>query len=151
LKLRPNAFTIGYGRKATIVFSMGLLNLLDKEEVTAVALHELSHVKHHDFFFKTIASALTAISFFNPLSFITASAAQRQREMFADEDAIVLLDSPSALSSALTKISASLKTLPECGMFVKTTASLFITSSVMHRSNILATHPQLSQKIVQHF
>ncbi|MCL1976795.1 MAG: M48 family metalloprotease [Candidatus Bathyarchaeota archaeon] len=145
--LRPNAFTIGYGHRAAIVFSIGLLNLLDKEEITAVALHELAHVKHRDFFFKTLTSALTAISFFNPIAFITASTAQRQREMFADEGAITLLDRPSALSSALTKICNSIKTLPETSMFTMASTSLLVTSSILYRSDILAMHPRLDKRL----
>src|SRR5271157_1110465 len=74
--LRPNAFTIGYGKRATIVFSIGLLNILNKEEIVAVASHELAHVKNNDFFFKTISNALTTVSFFNPLAYISASTAQ---------------------------------------------------------------------------
>lgn len=145
--LRPNAFTIGYGRGATVVFSMGLLNLLDKEEVAAVALHELAHIKHNDLFFKTVTSALVAISFFNPVAFITASVAQRRREMFADEGAVVLLEHPYALSSALTKICSSLKTLPETGLFDRSSVGLMFTSSVFFRSGILATHPRLTDRL----
>jgi heat shock protein HtpX len=145
--LRPNAFTIGYGRGATIVFSIGILELLTKEEIAAVALHELSHIKHNDFFFKTLTSALTALSFFNPLAFISASAAQRQRELFADEGALTLLDKPQVLSNALTKICQSIKTLPAAGVFARTSAGLFVTSSVLYRSGILATHPHLDKRL----
>jgi Zn-dependent protease with chaperone function len=145
--LRPNAFTIGYGRGATVVFSMGLLNLLSKEEVTAVALHELAHVKHNDFFFKTLTSALVAVSFFNPVAFISASAAQRQRELFADEGAVALLDHPSALSSALTKICSSLKNLSGVGLFDRSSVGLLFVSSVFFRSGILATHPRLPARL----
>jgi Zn-dependent protease with chaperone function len=145
--LRPNAFTIGYGKGATVVFSMGILKLLNKEEITAVALHELAHVKHNDFFFKTLSSALIAVSFFNPLVFIVASTAQRQRELFADKDAIVCLESSSVLSSALTKICASVKTLPVAGVFARTSNGLFVTSSVLYRAGILASHPRLDNRL----
>ena len=47
--LLPNAFTVGYGRNAVIVFSLGLLNMLDLNELTAVASHELAHVKARDY------------------------------------------------------------------------------------------------------
>ncbi|MDR0471480.1 MAG: M48 family metalloprotease [Nitrososphaerota archaeon] len=145
--LRSNAFTIGYGRGATIVFSIGILELLDKDELTAVALHELAHVKHNDFFFKIFTSALTAMSFFNPLAFITVSEVQRRRELFADEGAIALLDTPKVLSSALTKICASIKTLPATGVFAKASTGLFVTSSVLYRSGIFATHPRLDKRL----
>ena len=89
--LRPNAFTMGYGRKTRIVFTLGLLNVLDKEEIVAVASHELAHIKSHDFLFKTISNALTAVSFFNPLAYFSFFNAQREREMLADENGAKLL------------------------------------------------------------
>ena len=65
--LLPNAFTIGYGRKTVMVFSLGLLNMLDLDELTAVVSHELAHVKAKDYLFKTASYALNILSFFNPL------------------------------------------------------------------------------------
>ena len=51
--LLPNAFTVGYGQNTMIVFSLGLLNMLDLDELTAVASHELAHVKAKDYLFKS--------------------------------------------------------------------------------------------------
>ena len=145
--LRPNAFTIGYGKRATIVFSIGLLNILNKEEIVAVASHELAHVKNNDFFFKTISNALTTVSFFNPLAYISASTAQREREMLADERAIGLLEKPSALGNALVKICKAIQNLPKESMLVNFSSNLLITSSVLHRVGILATHPRLDTRL----
>ncbi len=145
--LRPNAFTIGYGRRATIVFSIGLLNILNKDEVVAVASHELAHVKNNDFFFKTISNALTTVSFFNPLAYVSASTAQREREMLADERAVALLEKPSALADALVKICKAIQNLPKESMLVNFSSNLLITSSVLHRVGILATHPRLDTRL----
>jgi len=145
--LRPNAFTIGYGRKTTIAFSIGLLNVLDKDEVIAVASHELAHVKSHDFFYKTLSSALTAISFFNPLAYFASSSAQREREMLADERATKVLKKPVVLGNALAKICGVLQTLPKEGMWVRMTSNLLITSSILHRPQILAAHPGVGQRL----
>jgi Zn-dependent protease with chaperone function len=145
--LRPNAFTIGYGRRATIVFSIGLFNILSKDEIVAVASHELAHVKNNDFFFKTLSNALTTVSFFNPLSYITSSTAQREREMYADERAITLLDKPSALGDALAKICKTIQNLPKEGRLVNFSSSLLVASSVLHRVGILSTHPRLDARL----
>ena len=145
--LRPNAFTIGYGRRATIVFSIRLLNLLSREEVFAVAAHELAHVKNNDFFFKTISNALTTASFFNPLAYISSSTAQREREMLADERAVELLEKPSALVDALAKICKSLQNLPKETMLANFSSNLLISSSVLHRVGILSTHPRLDTRL----
>ena len=145
--LRPNAFTIGYGQNATIVFSMGLFNILSKEELVAVASHELAHVKNNDFFFKTLSNALTITSFFNPLSYIASSTAQREREMFADERAVELLEKPTALGDALAKICRAIQNLPKESRLVNFSSSLLVASSVLHRVGILSTHPRLDTRL----
>jgi len=145
--LRPNAFTIGYGENTTIVFSIGLLNILDHEEISAVAAHELGHVKHHDFFYKTLASTLTIISFFNPLAYIASSMGQREREMFADERAIELSEKPSAFGNALAKICKALESLPKESILASFSSNLLVSSSVLHRIGILSTHPRLDMRL----
>ena len=67
-----------------IVFSLGLLNMLDLDELTAVASHELAHVKSRDYLFKSLSYALNILSFFNPFSYLTVSHFQKERELLAD-------------------------------------------------------------------
>jgi len=145
--LRPNAFTIGYGRRAILVFSIGLLDILNEEEVIAVASHELAHLKNHDFFFKTLSNALNIISFFNPFAYITASAAQREREMLADESGAKLLKHPELLAKALAKIHKVLQTFPKESLLARLTSSLFLVSPIARKSKIFATHPQVNQRV----
>lgn len=146
-EFQPNAFTIGYGKNATVVFSFGLLNMLDKKEVTAVVAHELMHVKNRDFFYKTLASALTIVSFYNPLAWVVSSGGQREREMLADKGAVQLLGKPEILGSALTKISKAIKKLPKESMLVSFQSNLLVSSSIIHRVRILSTHPQMKKRL----
>lgn len=55
-----NAFATGRNPEhAVIVFTRGLLERLDKEEIRGVAAHELSHIGNNDMFISTIAVILT--------------------------------------------------------------------------------------------
>lgn len=146
--LRPNAFTIGYGQKTTIVFSAGLLKSLTNEEISAVAFHELAHVKNHDFLFKLVSSSLVALSFFNPFAYIASSAAQREREILADSKAAKLLDKPNILGTAILKISASLMSMQNEGLTARLTSNLFVTSSFEHRlPKTLSSRPRVSERL----
>ena len=145
--LRPNAFTMGNGRKTKLVFTIGLLNILDKEEILAVASHELAHVKNHDFFFKTFSNALTAVSFFNPLAYFAFFNSQREREMLADENGAKLLQKPDSLANALTKITKALQNLPSEGKLIRLTSNLLVTSPIIHRPQILSGHPKIDLRL----
>ncbi len=145
--LRPNAFTMGHGRKTKLVFTIGLLNILDKEEILAVASHELAHVKNHDFFFKTLSNALTAVSFFNPLAYFALFNSQREREMLADENGAKLIQKPDSLANALTKITVALQNLPGEGRLIRITSNLLVTSPIIHRPQILSGHPKIDMRL----
>lgn len=54
-----NAFASGYSEKSAMVaITRGLLEKLDREELTAVMAHELSHIRHMDIKLTLVASVL---------------------------------------------------------------------------------------------
>lgn len=60
----PNAFVFGRTRgSSTLVVHEGLLQQLDKDEVTAVLAHEVGHLRHNDCMVMTIVSAVPIIAY----------------------------------------------------------------------------------------
>ncbi len=58
----PTAFTYGSAAfNARIVFTEGLFNFLEEEELEAVAAHELGHIINKDFIIMTIAATLVEV------------------------------------------------------------------------------------------
>ena len=58
-----NAFASGYSEKSAMVaITRGLLEKLDRDELTAVMAHELSHIRHHDIKLTLMASVLSNIT-----------------------------------------------------------------------------------------
>lgn len=58
----PQAYT--YGRtphSARLIFSVGIFELLDEEEVESVLAHELGHIKHWDFLIMTLVTVVPII------------------------------------------------------------------------------------------
>ena len=145
--LRPNAFTLGYGRGTVLVFSLGILKILDTEELEAVVSHELSHIKARDYFFKSISCSLNLLSFFNPLSYFASSYAEQEREFLADEKGATLLRKPELMASVLTKIEGVLQGYPRERFSNRLSASLFLVSPLARRPEILAAHPQVLHRV----
>jgi Zn-dependent protease with chaperone function len=145
--LLPNAFTIGWGRNTVIVFSLGLLNMLSLDELSAVASHELAHVKAKDYLFKTASYALNLLSFFNPLSYFAISQSQKERELLADEKGAALLDKPRLMAEVLTKVTAVVQGFPKPSFADRLSSSLFLVSPLAHRPGMLASHPQIAQRV----
>jgi heat shock protein HtpX len=131
---QPNAFATGRNpENAAVAFTVGIMKLLDYNELRAVAAHELSHINHRDILISTISavvagsiSALATFAMFfgardeegRPnfiagiliaiLAPIAASVIQmaisRSREYMADRGAAYLTNQPLALASALSKM-----------------------------------------------
>lgn len=58
----PNAFATGIKpEKAAVAFTTGLLDKLNREELAAVAAHELAHIRNYDIRLMTICIALVSV------------------------------------------------------------------------------------------
>jgi len=149
--LRPNAFTIGWGKKAMIVVTLGLLKTLDGTELEAVLAHEIAHIKNQDFHFMALISSLKAISFFNPLVYILSPAIKKERELLADDTGTKLLERPEAFGLALSKIWDASKVVraksPSRGFLRQWVTGIFIISEIKNARSFLITHPTLELRL----
>ncbi|MGE7760149.1 M56 family metallopeptidase [Peribacillus sp. NPDC097895] len=100
---QPLAFTIGF-RRPFIVFSTGLIELLDFDELQAVVEHESYHQKKYDplviFILQVIAHAL----WFVPLTKWCYENHKIISELLADEHAIHKTGTELGISAALLKL-----------------------------------------------
>ena len=175
----PNAFAIGRSQKsATVCASTGIMNLLSPAELEGVMAHELTHVKNRDVlvmtiasFFASVASMILQMAFWfggddedglpifaiigisaavYAISFFLMMALSRYREFAADRGAALITGRPSALSSALMKISEGMHQVPKQDLRAASEMNAFFivpTSVKGFVQSLFATHPPMEKRI----
>jgi heat shock protein HtpX len=176
----PNAFAMGRSqKKATVCCTTGIMRALSPAELEGVLGHELSHVKHRDVLIMTIASFFASVAalmmqfgfFFGGgddddspaflvvllasfvvyiVSFFLMLALSRYREFAADRGAALITGRPSALASALVKISGAMEQVPTRDLreAERMNAFFIVPTSVKGAiQTIFATHPPMEKRI----
>jgi heat shock protein HtpX len=176
----PNAFATGRSQKnATVCATTGIMQTLSPSELEGVMAHELAHVKHRDVlimtiasFFASIAAVILQFGFFfgggdddeNPsilivllvsfvvyiLSFFLMLALSRYREFAADRGAAIVTGRPSALASALVKISGAMQRVPtqDLRQAERLNAFFIVPTSVKGAvQTLFSTHPPMERRI----
>ena len=174
----PNAFATGRSRDSSAVaVTTGLMQTLDEAELEGVLAHELAHIKNRDVVVMTIASFLSTIAFLVVrfgvffgggrsrngqvlvaivaslvvwvVSFFLIRALSRYREYAADRGGAVITGQPSALASALLKISGRMDQVPNDDLRDTSEMNAFfiipIKAGVVGR--LFSTHPSTDQRV----
>jgi heat shock protein HtpX len=144
--LQPNAFTVGGGKNAMVVFTMGILDTLDPRELEAVTAHELAHIKNRDFSLMVVVTSLKLVFFYNPFAYLATSMISREREYLADEVGAKLMSRKRQLKSALVKISR-VKAESKPNMLTTWTTSLFVYSQIGSLKSAFTAHPNLDTRL----
>lgn len=74
--------------KPIIILPVGMLTGLPTQQIESILIHELIHIKRHDFLVNLIQSLMEIILFFNPFVWILSSMVRREREFCCDDQVI---------------------------------------------------------------
>ena len=95
--------TVGY-LKPLILIPVASLNSLTKEQMEAVILHELAHIKRLDYLFNIILSIAEAVLFFNPFMHLLSYDVKKEREHCCDDLVLQFQYNPTTYAQALLNI-----------------------------------------------
>lgn len=175
----PNAFATGRNqRNAVVCVTTGIMRTLNEEELEGVLAHELAHVKNRDVMVMTIASFLSTLAFIVVrwgwmfgggdsrnqapvwvaivvsllvwiISFLLIRALSRYREYTADRGAAMITGKPSALASALMKISGQMDKVPKEDLREEAEMNAFFIIPINRGfiGRIASTHPPTEKRI----
>jgi beta-lactamase regulating signal transducer with metallopeptidase domain len=91
--------------KPVIIFPLGLIQALPTEEIEAILLHELAHIKRNDFLINIVINVLQVVYFYHPAFWWLNAQLDDEREYDCDESTVLLTSNPLVLAKALTRIS----------------------------------------------
>jgi heat shock protein HtpX len=157
-----------YSFKDAIVLSLGLFEVLDQDEILAVAAHELGHIMNGDTkafpvlaYGKYLMMVFTAVLIvmtrdamvsiaalgLMALYEITRAHFHKEREFQADETALRLLKTPLSLKRALEE----LKYYEDLRVGMKSHAlpSIEPTIERKQRSQLMETHPSYDERVLR--
>jgi heat shock protein HtpX len=167
-------------KAATVCATTGIMRVLSPQELEGVMAHELAHVKNRDVLIMTVASFFASIAamimqfslFFGGgrdnggqasalvilavsalvyvVSFFLMLALSRYREFAADRGAALVTGRPSALASALVKISGAMQRLPTQDLreAERMNAFFIVPTSVKGAvQTLFSTHPPMERRI----
>ncbi len=71
--------------KPIILLPAAVINNLSIEQLNAILLHELAHIKRNDYLLNFLQSIITLFLFFNPFAILLNNAAKKERENCCDD------------------------------------------------------------------
>ena len=95
--------TIGF-LKPVILIPLASINQLTADQMEAIILHELSHIKRNDYLINLFVSLVETILFFNPFVVLLAKVIKRERENCCDDFVIQYQYDRHAYASALLSL-----------------------------------------------
>ncbi len=98
--------TIGF-IKPLILIPIASVNNLSSDQLEAIILHELSHIKRNDYLVNLFISVIETILFFNPFILLLSKALKRERENCCDDFVMQYRYDPHSYASALLSLEQS--------------------------------------------
>jgi bla regulator protein blaR1 len=105
-ELVTSPVTIGY-LKPVILVPLAAINHLSAEQLEAILLHELAHIRRYDYFINLIIKFIQAILYFNPFVKEFVKIVEREREKSCDEMVMQFQYDPHGYASALLVLEKS--------------------------------------------
>lgn len=90
--------------KPIILMPVAITCHLTTDEVEAVLLHELAHVKRHDYLLNFIQQVISILLFFNPFARLVGKIINEERENCCDDMVVRVTGSPFIYAQALLKL-----------------------------------------------
>lgn len=126
--------TLGFW-KPVVLFPLGMIAQLSPAQVEALLLHELAHIRRHDYLVNLVQLVLEVCFFYHPLFWLLSREARSRREFCCDE--VVIRHTPDPILYAKTLTDLQLSFLQPSTQFVmNATGKSRFTERILHIAGI---------------
>jgi beta-lactamase regulating signal transducer with metallopeptidase domain len=98
--------------RSTIIVPTSLLVRLPADQLEAVLLHELAHIRRHDYLVNLIQSVVETTLFYHPAVWYVSQSVRAERENCCDDFAVRTLGNPILYARALTNLETERRLSP---------------------------------------
>jgi uncharacterized protein (TIGR03435 family) len=114
--------------RPVVLTPVGALAGLPPEQVEALLLHELAHIRRHDYLVNIVQSAIEALLFYHPAVWWISGHIRAERELCCDDMAISVSGDPVTYARALAELKLESARLPNLNAVIAATGG-----SLAHR------------------
>ena len=93
--------------KPVVLIPASLLTQLAPEQIEMIVLHELAHIRRHDYLWSLSQSVAEVVLFYHPAYWYIARVLEREREFACDQLTVDIIQQPRAYARTLLSIAAT--------------------------------------------
>jgi len=95
--------TLGF-IKPIVIFPIAYINQVSLAEVETLLLHELAHIKRHDYLFNMVKVSIETLLFFNPFIWLLSKHMELEREQACDDSVVDCYPNRAVYAKALLSV-----------------------------------------------
>lgn len=126
--------------KPVILIPAGMFSGLTTEQIETIFIHELAHIRRHDYFINLIQSFIEALYFFNPFVWMISNIIRREREYCCDDTVVATHGSALAYAHALAQLEEA-----------RLSKSTFALSLAENKNQLLNRIKRIMEKSVKNY
>lgn len=137
--------TVGF-LKPVILLPVAAINQLTIEQTETILLHELGHIKRHDYLINLFVAIAETILFFNPFAVLLAAHLKKERENSCDDFVLRFRNLPETYAQALLAVEKNRLQPPV--LLLKATGDGQLLSRVKRILNVPSKPFNYSQRLI---
>jgi beta-lactamase regulating signal transducer with metallopeptidase domain len=137
--------------KPTILMPIASINQLSVQQLEAILLHEMAHIKRNDYLVNLYVATMEVLFFFNPFSRLLLQSIKQEREKCCDDCVLQFDYDPHQYASALLKLEQNRPSIHPIAMAATGGSKKLLLNRIQRIMGIRAVETQQGFKLLAYF